>query len=132
MSAHIVSTKTIDKCVYAFVRPLFLESPNKEFLDKVGQVLVNENFKSVNRRYKEQEDSYEYEYEDVYMDDKNNLYSLYKALRCLDYQSCECDDYEKTTAYYINNSAQKDIERQLNKSSTEIIDSYEFSIAEWD
>ena len=96
MSAFIVNKKHIDYIVTV----LYNDNPffTKEFLNKTGQTLVNENFKSVNYRYNESDKPYKYIFEQV----KNiNPIQVLKAINCLDYQSCEHANWKKSNARKI-------------------------------
>ena len=96
MSAFIVNKKHIDYIVTV----LYNDNPflTKEFLNKTGQTLVNENFKSVNYRYLESKNPYEYIFEPVIC---TNPIQVLKAINCLDYQSCEHEGWKKSDARKI-------------------------------
>jgi len=96
MSAFIVNKKHIDYIVTVLYNdnPLF----TKEFLNKTGQTLVDENFKSVNYRYNESNQPYKYIFEQV----RNiNPIQVLKAINCLDYQSCEHNTWKRSNARKI-------------------------------
>ena len=65
---------------------------------EIGQILLNENFRSVNCRYDEDYPPDTYAYCPI------RAYSaaeILKACACYEYQSCETDDWEETEAYAI-------------------------------
>ena len=125
MSAWIVSKAHIDFLVSA-AKHFGIRAINnngelvcaEEDPDQIGQILWNENYRSVNFRYNENKSAPEYHY-DTRCDrikpgslaevnegapDFNGLTGigfLLKALGCYNYQSCETDDYEKTEAKAI-------------------------------
>jgi len=68
----------------------------------IGQILVNENYRSVNARYDEQAQAPEFEYDSSSR--RGDIYSavqIIKACQCYAYQACETDDWESTEAYAI-------------------------------
>ena len=70
-------------------------------LTKVGNVLVCENFRSYNYRYDEHENSYIYNYHFDWDILNMNPVQIIKACHCLNYQSCECPDYNESEAKRI-------------------------------
>lgn len=96
MSAYIVDKKTIDRVVTGF-----LKTPEAKFFNKspnqIGKILWDENVKSVNCRYSENTKSTRYKYEEA----EETLRQYYSSARCLNYQSCEHEKYEKSIAYQI-------------------------------
>ncbi|HBD95161.1 MAG TPA: hypothetical protein DC057_13430 [Spirochaetia bacterium] len=103
MSAFIVNKKHIDYLVSA------LYYSNKDYqnkymdiqeLNKIGQTLVNANYKSVNYRYNESEKPYKYIFSQIF-----TIYFIQtlKAINCLDYQSCEYPGWERSKAKKILN-----------------------------
>lgn len=63
-----------------------------EELEKLGQLLINLNQKSVNQRYSTKEKPFIFEYEDKKSSD---VFQFLKSVECLLYQSCEGDCEEK-------------------------------------
>ena len=65
---------------------------------EAGQILVDENFRSVNCRYDENTlpDTYAYSAPRSYTG-----VEILKAIACYEYQSCETDDWKESEAYAI-------------------------------
>lgn len=102
MSAFIVSKEHIDYIMTAYQNSenkYYKESDKNYYTnaqaEQDGQMLWAENFLSVNHRYKKSD------YAPVYKFDKikniNYLQTL-KFIHCLDYQSCETDNYNQSEA----------------------------------
>jgi len=71
----------------------------RESVERVGQVLWDENVLSVNHRYDEQEPTGAYGYQPFMQDvSPANILGL---LDCLTYQSCEHPEWETSEAYTI-------------------------------
>lgn len=68
--------------------------------DQIGQILLEENFRSVNYRYSDSEPPHRYQYQRVRSDNYSAV-DVLKAVNCLDYQSCETPDWPDTHAYAI-------------------------------
>jgi hypothetical protein len=113
MSAWIVSKAHIDFLVSAGKHfGIRVDNDNGELVyaekdpDQIGQILWNENYRSVNYRYEENNSAPEYHY-DARFDGATDfgglsgLGFLRKTLGCYNYQSCETDDYYKTVARSI-------------------------------
>ncbi len=66
-------------------------------LAAIGHILHNENVRSVNGRYHEFNE-YPYKSRRLYPCD---AVILIKAIQCYNYQACESDDWESTTAHEI-------------------------------
>ena len=73
------------------------ELPSKP--DDIGQVLVAQNFRSVNYRYNEgtQIPGYTFKLQSYAF----NPLQVLKSLACYEYQSCETEDWKETKAYKI-------------------------------
>jgi|SRR5580704_2747759 hypothetical protein len=113
MSAFIVSHDHIDALItYAINQHLwYYDREQKQSIQiiahnatEVGRILYAENIRSVRRRYKEDfgNDGADYAYTPF------NLFAtkaaskqVVRACYCLDYQSCENDDWEDTQAALI-------------------------------
>ncbi len=109
MSAYVVSNDTIDFLVTAsrlwrLDADGYLPYDARNLTDnELGQVLLSENVRSVNARYNLKGDDAEtpaYEYRSVRFDAIDAV-SVLKSVQCVDYQSCETDDYQTTTAYKV-------------------------------
>ena len=97
MSAYIVNDKTINAIVsYAMDKGLNVNNPQE-----LATMLMNENVRSVNYRYNETtKQAIKFEYvKGVSLD------MFYGAINCLNYQSCECNDYEQSKAFNWMNNA---------------------------
>jgi len=97
MSAFIVNKKHIDYILSTNLYSKY-ENATMEKLNAIGQELVNENFKSVNYRYHENNQPYKYYFQPVL--NFNPIQAL-KAVNCLDYQSCEHPTWENSNAKKI-------------------------------
>lgn len=86
MSAFVVSNKHISALV-AHLPPAERQ--------EMGQKLVNENYRSVNYRYRSNDKPHVFEFQDV----KCAPVQLIKLCTCYKYQSCETSDWEKTDVY---------------------------------
>jgi len=112
MSAWIVSKKHIDCIVkgisdldnYNEIKQIVNGDNSLDTLNKIGQILWDECFKSVNYRYNDNEKTPVYKYDNFTNKSDNeleNLGFLFKQVQCLDYQSCEHPEYDKSTAKKI-------------------------------
>lgn len=95
MSAYIVSDATIDALV-TFAIGGGVYRVTSENPQKVGQMLVNENYRSVNHRYREKELAHTYTFKP--MTRHLSPVTILKLCDCYDYQACETEDYEATDA----------------------------------
>ena len=93
MSAFLLCKAHIDTIVNGAIQLKVIRPDQAEWL---GQLLWDENYRSVNHRYSEDNDPPEYKHE-VY-DAPFHPVAIVIALDCYDYQSCECPDWEKTEA----------------------------------
>jgi len=106
MSAYVVSPDTIDYLVTAsrlwrLAGDGYLPYETRNLTDnELGQILLAENVRSVNARYNETDETPEYEYRDVRFDAIDAV-TVLKSVQCLNYQSCETDDWKTTTAYKV-------------------------------
>lgn len=103
MSAFTVNDKTIKALVgyYAFMRGG--GSDSCERLDEISQLLWDENYKSVNYRYRESNTAPPIKYDSSYAYGKNRQAPIvvYKLAQCLAYQSCEHNSWESSEAKSI-------------------------------
>lgn len=106
MSAYVVSTDTIDFLVTAarlwrLASDGYLPYGTRNLTDsELGQVLLSENIRSVNARYSETDQAPTYEYRQVRFDAIDAV-TVLKSVQCVNYQSCETDDWKTTTAYKV-------------------------------
>lgn len=73
---------------------------NYDHAAEVAKILKDENIRSVNARYNDDSASeFNFEYDPTAH--KRPVGNIIGALDCLEYQSCETDDWETTNAYEI-------------------------------
>lgn len=113
MSAYIVEKITIDAIVHFFSRTqynLYVGNtlrfdPNKfNDLQRIGQILTDENYRSVNYRYDTETLA------PIYLYHRTQAFApvvILKLLACYDYQACETPDYERSIACKIANEIRK-------------------------
>ncbi len=95
MSAFIVSMTTIDALVtYAIGGGPYRVTGDDP--DKVGQMLVDQNYRSVEARYHEPSQIPRYRFR-PYIKPLSQV-DMIKLSQCYDYQACETEDYETTAA----------------------------------
>lgn len=94
MSAYIVSDETITAIVQGAVELLSRDYSFDPLW--LGQLLVDENYRSVNYRYDEDTKPHKYEWKEL---KKWDYGVLLGCIRCYIYQSCETDDWKDTEAY---------------------------------
>ena len=94
MSAWIVSKAHIDMLVTATV---MLGERTRAEADVTGQMLWDENYKSVNARYRRHDKAPAYRFKARTW---ANPSELLKALACYDYQTCEHDAWGADNAAY--------------------------------
>lgn len=126
MSAYVVDNKTISAIAKAFdvyeadYRAENYINTNKSivFIDvgalrhDIGQSLLDQNYKSVNYRYNEEEPTPYFEFEDVDIDEG----IVYGCIRCYNYQACETDDYFESEIYKsLERLKTKMLERLMHK-----------------
>jgi hypothetical protein len=112
MSAFIVNKEHIDALVnYMVAHKVSYWTGNDRVnvtrfnAEEVGRILLDENVRSVNHRYRDECSSDEKNESSNYRFTPSSRYfspvQIIKAVHCLDYQSCETDDWETTLAYKI-------------------------------
>lgn len=127
MSAYICEPKTFDRIVtYVFTNKEYFGWLIREYGDaqNLGQTLVNENYRSVNARYNETDTPFEYAY--TYTPEP--LMQVLSSVDCLNYQSCETDDWNQTKAYEILDHIKDSILRKLIKQTGK---QKEYDSADW-
>jgi hypothetical protein len=112
MSAFIVSHKHINALVSAMLdaQMSYWDGHNRVYVtcanaDEIGRILIEENVRSVIYRYggrigddeKQAATSYRF----AHSARPISPVQLIKAVHCLDYQSCETEDWESSTAWRI-------------------------------
>lgn len=107
MSAFIVSNEHINalvnfglKSTYWNPKTQWREEINRHTAQEVGQILLDENQRSVNYRYSENDTSPAFKFTVDY-DGELTPVQVIKACHCLDYQCCETPDWEQTLAHTI-------------------------------
>jgi hypothetical protein len=121
MSAFTVGSDHIDLMVTVAMRiPGFTEQYVNipETADRLGQMLTNENYKSVNYRYDEQEEVPEYHWTPVAELQRESLgqmllLQILKAAHCYDYQSCEHAGWKDSHAFWVSQAIQMWTEARL-------------------
>jgi hypothetical protein len=103
MSAFVVNKKHIDTlATYAWIKSVRICLPDQPTIhanthpEQFGQELVNQNYRSVNHRYQENEKPPKYRHE---ITARPTEAQVLKACDCYDYQACETKDYHDTLAY---------------------------------
>ena len=127
MSAFTVSKEHIDSMVYAL--DLDGKKRDQETRNVLGQILWDENYKSVNFRYNGKDEAPKYVF--TTPEKPYSLYAAYKNCRCYNYQSCETDNYNATLACAINAVLMATIERCLEMTKEEIQKMPQYEEAEW-
>jgi hypothetical protein len=94
-----------------------------------AQILFAENVKSVNYRYDEHDVVTAHPYRMIAP--LPELVAMYKLIGCLDYQSCEHPDYDRSLASKLLAAGSAYIERQLGRTKDEIQNSAEWEKAPW-
>lgn len=114
MSAYIVDDETISVLVKALeiynvkYKADNYEEPKGWLIDlneernKIGQSLLDQNYKSVNYRYDEGTKShkFEYKYVPILVDNKLNTGLILGCIQCYEYQACETEDYFESKIHY--------------------------------
>lgn len=111
MSAFVMHEDEISTIVSYFITPvtddqLYIEVDDEYkymgLLDapRVAKILFDQNVRSVEERYSSIE-AHEFRFTFDKLATRRPLGNIIGALDCLEYQSCESDDYEDTDAYKI-------------------------------
>ena len=116
MSAFVVSNEHINALVNFGLKSTYWdpETECRESIDlktaqRVGQILLDENVRSVNYRYSDESvptPVFKFKIGGGY-----TAVQIIKAAHCLDYQSCETPDWEKTLAHSILETIKSKAER---------------------
>ena len=106
MSAFIVCKEHIDALVTYMLdeRMSYWTGSDRVYVTRnnaseTGQILWDENQRSVNYRYNEQDEPEAYQF--AHFARSLKPVEIIKAVHCLDYQSCETDDWESTMSWRI-------------------------------
>lgn len=111
MSAYICSDEQFTLVVTAWNKHTE-HTYNTPLLLELANTLKKENIRSVNYRYNERTRCYKLKATDIDAAYKHPLPSIEQTiqwLRCIDYQSCECPDYENTKAFALNMKMQQNL-----------------------
>jgi len=138
MSAYIVDKATIDAIVTVWCAlegvdtqrteqaPLFGYDADHASATAIGQALWNENYRSMNYRYQGRAEEaangapvYRFESVPLPRDLNSALPRAMGAIRGLNYQACECDDYEDSRAFALLTDLQSTIRARLGKHDPE-------------
>lgn len=96
MSAYIVNDNTIN-AILGFADEYDLNAFDVKTKDDLGQILLNENYRSVNHRYSEYATPETYTYSRYTV----KTFEALQYLSCLEYQSCETPNWEATRAFRL-------------------------------
>jgi hypothetical protein len=127
MSAWIVNDKTIALLVEA----LFKYDLASRDGSRLGQHLLDENYRSVNYRYGESTLVRAYRHEGTPAALLNDPYTVYKVACCYDYQSCEHPAYRDSPAAHMIDALRGAIETQLARTEDDITSTEAFDQAPW-
>lgn len=108
MSAYVVNDNTI-RAVLGYAEAGDLRAMGVNSLDALGQILIDENRRSVNYRYNETEAADPF----VYKPYKVAPIQAAKFIICIDYQSCETPGWDRTRAHALLFRLLQNIVRKL-------------------
>lgn len=97
MSTYVVSDNTI-RAVLGYADEYDLRKFLCADKDALGQILLDENYRSVNHRYSEQAVPHKFVYGEGYA---VSPAQAAQHIACIDYQSCETQDWETTQAFRL-------------------------------
>ncbi len=106
MSAFVVSTDTIDYLVTAarlwrLAADAYLPDATRDLTDsELGKILLDENVRSVNHRYRRPQTAPAHVYRSCPSSPSTPPRSS-SPWQCVDYQSCETNDWQTTLAYRV-------------------------------
>ena len=117
MSAYVVSDETITAIVRGALKYL-PTSYRRDDRDLLGQMLVDENYRSVNYRYDEDTKPHKFQFKNLKKFDDGILFG---CMRNYNYQSCETEDYFSSDAYYLLQNIQREmLEARLETEGLEM------------
>jgi hypothetical protein len=99
MSAFIVSKRHVAALVRFYVSSLYGKNADASSSLEMCRVLMRQNVRSVNERYNERGKSESFKQSDFDSAPILSPDQCLKACGCLEYQSCETDDWKTTRAY---------------------------------
>lgn len=107
MSAYVVSNETINCIVNGAIKYWEYKRLSAE---QIGQMLFEENARSVNYRYAENEAAPTFEFtEKEYTDEQ-----IIGCIFCWEYQSCETDDFATTSAFELVRDIKNSMLREMH------------------
>jgi len=115
MSAYMVSDLHISAVINKMVE---MELINKSNINKVGQMIVDENINSLVARYGEAEKA-ENSHTFQFIENEETQVSdiqAHKLAHCIEYQSCEHDQWKDSKAFRTLDKLCKAIEKKTNRS----------------
>lgn len=121
MSAYIVSDQTIAAIVYAMQRAEFANSLEgisaRTRPQKVGQMLLDQNYKSVNWRYGENDAPRQFKYAQsspILAPAYDFTFGeMYGSICCYMYQACETPDWLQSEIYFTMQSLKDDLTEKM-------------------
>lgn len=117
MSAFIVTDNTIN-ALLGFADAYTLQKFHVGSLNEVGQILVDENYRSVNYRYKTDDKPHTYRYSRYTV----KATDAAQHMDCYEYQACETPDWEITLAFRICAHLRRNIcKRLVSESGAEYV-----------
>lgn len=134
MSAYIVNDETISAIVKGFEmygatynaegykKPISIIINVTDLRNSIGQHLLNQNYASVNCRYREDEEPRKFEYVDI---PNINPGMILGCIHCYNYQTCEADiegkDYFESNLYQsLTELKEHMLERYITNDGYEI------------
>lgn len=96
MSAYVVNDNTIN-AILGFADEYDMKAMDVANRGELGQILLAENYRSVNHRYSEELEAETYTYSRYTV----KTFEALQYLSCLEYQSCETPDWERTQAFRL-------------------------------
>ena len=111
MSAYIVNDETVSVIVKAFeiYKVNYVGEGYNEFIEDIdkkrlslGQSLVDQNYRSVNYRYREYDKPHKFEFTDINLmvNGKLDTGLIVGCIDCYEYQACENDDYFQSKIHH--------------------------------
>lgn len=128
MSAWTVSKKHIDLLVTLAAQAELL-GDNTE--TQLGQILWDENYRSVNCRYDENTPTPRYEFTPFNLSSLSTTAQI-KQIKCYQYQTCETEDYDTTPSIILTDKLSKLLEADVKiPKGKGIRDTAEWDTAPW-
>ena len=102
MSAYVVEDYTINAMIGFYVSGRYNQCTVNE-AKKMAQTLINENYRSVNYHYRENQNPHKTNYQEKWAlcSDRFGAAQILKLCDCYDYQACETDNYYQSEAANI-------------------------------